>query len=537
MVHVILAFALVALLAVGMYGVLNRIPYTFSQENRRQWRCMGIIASALAALLLLIGAQRGSANTFQGAITWVSPAIVALVIGSSLYLLILAPGWKLRQMRSVRRFDPDIRIGIVGGGPAGLSVAEELRDRGYRNITILEGRPDAGGKSITRELDGVMYDGGQVWAIPSGRINRYFSRYGIPDRLRDLPRMRYVTREGRSPQNPWIMASKRRRRISLMRLVEIVRYSRALRAHSSLDNIGFRDARYADPIYAEPSHAWFRRHKLPFMEEALGPLIQVGCSGHLVGSMPFGYVAKVLGQFQRYSIAQTLAMAFPANRFMDADGLHGNQALWRRMAESHPGFRPGEPVDAIERGDVVRVRTRKASYEFDQLIWAAPPMAFPGIVKDATSEEADLFSRVRTYRRAVVIARFEGLAEGRLWLYRTTAQDGLPISHPRVIYGLKPGSMLFKCFPGLDEAGNTQDIARELEDFAERHGAKFRGIVAVHKWDYYPHFGPDDIRNGAWQRQEALQGLNRTWFVGELFAGAGIPLAAEYAADLVQQRF
>ena len=39
---------------------------------------------------------------------------------------------------------PDIRIGIVGAGPAGLTAAETLKQKGYINVTVLEKTDHAG---------------------------------------------------------------------------------------------------------------------------------------------------------------------------------------------------------------------------------------------------------------------------------------------------------------------------------------------------------------------------------------------------------
>lgn len=44
------------------------------------------------------------------------------------------------------------RIGIIGGGPAGLSAALYLQQKGYKHINILEKNAEVGGKALTVEL-------------------------------------------------------------------------------------------------------------------------------------------------------------------------------------------------------------------------------------------------------------------------------------------------------------------------------------------------------------------------------------------------
>ncbi|KAK3015484.1 hypothetical protein RJ639_005789 [Escallonia herrerae] len=60
-------------------------------------------------------------------------------------------------------FPTDTRIGIVGAGPSGLSVAYALTKLGYSNVTILEKHHSVGGMCESVEIEGRIYDlGGQV---------------------------------------------------------------------------------------------------------------------------------------------------------------------------------------------------------------------------------------------------------------------------------------------------------------------------------------------------------------------------------------
>nr|WP_247649546.1 FAD-dependent oxidoreductase [Mycobacterium ulcerans] len=58
------------------------------------------------------------------------------------------------------------RIAIVGAGAAGLSAAVRLRDRGYDDVTVLEGAQQVGGKACSVEVDGRDYDLGAVVITP-----------------------------------------------------------------------------------------------------------------------------------------------------------------------------------------------------------------------------------------------------------------------------------------------------------------------------------------------------------------------------------
>lgn len=56
-------------------------------------------------------------------------------------------GQPFPKIKGPGRFDT--KIGIIGGGPAGIHMAYKLKQRGYQNVTILEKSPRIGGKAET----------------------------------------------------------------------------------------------------------------------------------------------------------------------------------------------------------------------------------------------------------------------------------------------------------------------------------------------------------------------------------------------------
>ena len=65
------------------------------------------------------------------------------------------------------RFDPQTKICIIGGGPAGLSAAMYLEKKGYENYTILERNGWVGGKCHSPEYNGRRYEMGAIMGVPS----------------------------------------------------------------------------------------------------------------------------------------------------------------------------------------------------------------------------------------------------------------------------------------------------------------------------------------------------------------------------------
>ncbi|KAM3397759.1 hypothetical protein P3S68_001272 [Capsicum galapagoense] len=65
-------------------------------------------------------------------------------------------------------FGTNTKIGIIGGGPSGISAAYALVKLGYTNITILEKYHSVGGMCESVDIEGNIYDlGGQVVAANS----------------------------------------------------------------------------------------------------------------------------------------------------------------------------------------------------------------------------------------------------------------------------------------------------------------------------------------------------------------------------------
>ena len=61
------------------------------------------------------------------------------------------------------KFAKNISIGIIGAGAAGLSAANALKQKGYKNITILEKLARAGGKSHTVFIGDRSYELGTAF--------------------------------------------------------------------------------------------------------------------------------------------------------------------------------------------------------------------------------------------------------------------------------------------------------------------------------------------------------------------------------------
>lgn len=79
--------------------------------------------------------------------------------------------------RGVRAQSPSGHALVVGGGIAGLATAALLGHEGYR-VTVLEARPDLGGRAGSWEQDGFRFDTGPSWYLMPDVFDHFFRLLG-----------------------------------------------------------------------------------------------------------------------------------------------------------------------------------------------------------------------------------------------------------------------------------------------------------------------------------------------------------------------
>ena len=63
--------------------------------------------------------------------------------------------------------DKNVRVAIIGGGPAGLSAGMYLEKKGYDNYVIFEKSDRVGGKCWSPTYKGKRYEMGAIMGVPS----------------------------------------------------------------------------------------------------------------------------------------------------------------------------------------------------------------------------------------------------------------------------------------------------------------------------------------------------------------------------------
>ncbi len=405
---------------------------------------------------------------------------------------------------------PDRRIGIIGAGAAGLSLAHHLAEEGYRRVTVLEATGRVGGKCHTMDFEGRTYELGAGAMTPRyHEVRRLMRRVG----MKASPRWSglYVdTDVGRTSFVPpilggggWLRAPGETRR--LLRL---------FRKHPRILEPGFDgiDSR----LHASTTD-FARREGIEVVAELAAPFFT-----------GFGY-----GFYPETPAAYFLKYATIGGPVLELlDGGFGD--LWRRVAKNID-VRLDARIDSVTRtDDRVCVQTRDERHEFDALALACPlddALAF----LDASATEKALFSRLRYNPYVAVGAITRGMPRAR-WGFVPGNFRRARVGHPMFIYRRwKDSDLMF--FFGHPHEGDIDAFIEGARVAARSLGGRIEKIEIVKPWRYFPHVGTSDFDDGFYEKLEALQGERRTWYTGEALAFGAVEFCVAYSKELVKRCF
>jgi protoporphyrinogen/coproporphyrinogen III oxidase len=428
------------------------------------------------------------------------------------------------------------RIGIVGAGCAGLTAAEELRGLGFKNVTVLESKSRSGGKIFSmehteRDQDFIV-EGGTVWMIPSPLYDRYSTRYGLARDIQYTAPIKLVDLDTGRISSPYFIHTSVP---VLQRITQFIRFFFVAKPFGKVGKVGYADPAYRE-LHMSPA-VWYKKNGFQFVYEAFTPITNAAQMGYVEKDIPVLYVLRLIGLLLRFSPLMLLTLRLPKLR-------KGNQELWKRMAATHH-VHYGMHVQRVQRNrndDIVYVDAEdreggRHSYEFDHLIWTAPIDDFVRVA-DSTSAELDVFCRVRSIKRAIFTCRVENLATDSIYFIKNSIEQGFPLSHPFVFFEAAPGSKLFNFYPFMDDKTTIEEMEQHIRKVVTQMGGTY--VERVRDpiiWKWFPYFSGEDVHSGIFERLEALQGQQNTYFAGEVAAGISVPFGMEYAAKLVSRFF
>ena len=391
-----------------------------------------------------------------------------------------------------------LRVAVVGGGASGLTAALRAHEAGHQ-VTVFEEQPDIAGKCASRSWDGRAYDmGGHLATAAYVRTAALVGSLGLEIEPATITRELFVEEEGRIAD---FQVDEELRS-------QFLRYSEWRSGPGrSLSEPGFADAPAGARI---PLRAFLDEQGLARLGEAIGPSYTSTGYGYMSDpELPAFYFLRACEQA---GLLSQIPSDLP--RYWTIRG--GMQRLWDAVRARLPDVRTQARVSAVERREVVRVRSSAGIEEFDRVVMAVPTPVAQEIL-DLTLEERDLLGQVRHLRYFTVVTRARGLPTRAFYVLRPYTDDPAQIGAPVAFHHRYEGDkiVLFYSYASPDQSAEA--IAQRVRQEAARLGGVVDEVLEVKEWPYFPHVSSQSAQGGFYERFRAIQGKHATLWVGSLF--------------------
>ncbi len=468
------------------------------------------------------------------------------------------PDLSAETAKSRRKQGKDAEIVIVGAGPAGLSAAYYLKKNGYLNVTVIEKLGRVGGLCFTITEDYTCFDLGANYLTPDYRETlKLAAAYGletyaernivIADFREDQPGYRqktcWQTAKGSTPLLQFLWANLRYIYLR-WRLGPIVNPP----GHAGVSR---------HPELCVPFLDWLRHNRLMSLEKLFEVPIAVMGYGRLA-DVPAPYALKYMSLPTYFamcmkSIPFTTWWPWP-RRF-----ILGYQWLWQNVARELNVWINSE-ITSIERsGERLVIEYRRTQqnlnvlnserdrFEFDQLILACP-LAGDVLSRflQLSPEEAQLFGQVTTDPYCMISLKIPLPNLPPDFAMATIPLP--PIGTPWAIARQAAGSELVQFYArlpaeiGLDREAAHRKVLEAVRHLIARLGGDVKQMNddiwhSFDCWPYFIHVDSKAIAAGFYDRLEALQGTQGTYYAGALLDFELVERTVRYSRSLVGRYF
>jgi hypothetical protein len=412
-------------------------------------------------------------------------------------------------------------VAVVGGGPAGVSMAKLLQDSNLANVTVFESASRLGGKSMTVRHAGALHEMGTCYSTISHRVtNRWMRELGMRQAplgqvlVDGMPMMQFVKS---GPGKPLA--------------IEAIRFLMLWRRHQEAvrklpDHPQVRDE------CAMTIGEWLERHNFVRIRRFMLRTLT---------NMGYGFLDEV-------TTLQALRWCTPDLILSGALGqvrmpLEGWQPFWERLAEDMD-VRLNEPVIGVERRNQgVVLTTKSGEHRFDQVVVTIAPDEAAKALRlsqdeKAAAEALDWGQYVTTlcevdgwfdqheaesYSETLEPGAERGQLMSARRLTKTRAGAADPATNRIYLSGQYAGR--------LTGAQLEQRLARDIG----ARGAKLRNVILQKQWKYFPRYRPESVRQGLVSRMSAVQGHGGVWWSGAAFSHEAVSNIVSFNQNLVRR--
>lgn len=461
--------------------------------------------------------------------------------------------------------DKNVRICIIGGGPAGLSAGMYLEKKGYENYTILERLDRVGGKCWSPTYNGRRYEMGAIMGVPS-----YYAVHDVEEFCgitHDGPQLNrnYKDKNGKviepfePKKHPLKIPRLLRMKKQVKKLGELLetkykgydvnghrgvaqgRYDGYSQASAKREHISGENPNLKDLCL--PFNEFCKLNGVELIQDIwIGPFTSFGYG--YFDEIPAAYVLKYLD-------FQTCMNFVKINLWT---WKNGTQYIWEQLNDhlKNPA-RLNSRIDKVERKDgKVYVTVNGEVEEYDKIIVTAP-LHIPGTRADGQKgmdeyfdvrdDEKELFSKI-DYER-----------------YDVLAVETKPEDHPEISYyvfdNMTPETMghlmvYYRRWKDTKDQVITTYALRKHKNSAEIPYEECKKTVlkdleimhnpasnVVNEWSVYycPHVFSEDYAASWYDKVEAMQDKYDTFYAGEVMSFGDMDETAEYSRELVERFF
>lgn len=408
-------------------------------------------------------------------------------------------------------------IAIIGGGPAGLSLAKFLSNRDFAQVTVYEAKDTVGGKSESFYHGDAVVELGTCYATLYDKTTKSW--------MKELNIK--LIRNGTSNYDG-------------ADFMDFVRkgdgehfYLQALKFVAGGNNLRRRLATKSptQETLAEaamPILDWVRERGLFKMERFLYRALT---------GMGYGFVHETPTVQAHRWCGFPLLLSGAINQLHAPD--IGWSEFWRRLAEPFD-LDLGKPVVRIERiAEKTIVSTEKGSKQFDHVINTIPMDVFVDILENPSEQEILVAESVHWQSYATTLLAVENWFDDihtRGWSEGTSpgAAYGKLIAARKEAYEPDIGGQLYVTGQ-LSKDLKKNELVEILRDAIVKDGANITNIIEQRVWRYFPMYDKGAIEAGLLQTMREMQGQNNTWYSGSTFAFEAVGPIVNFNEGLADQ--
>ncbi|MCR5079142.1 MAG: FAD-dependent oxidoreductase [Bacilli bacterium] len=482
----------------------------------------------------------------------------------------------------------DLRVCIIGGGPAGLSAAMYLEKKGYENYVVYEKLNRVGGKCYSPLIE-VTHNGvTEKKSFETGAIMGAITYHAVhemeefggyhhcgPYWKEKEPNMRRefrkVTGEVYEPFNPKTDFSLRKVKGLLKLKKQMKKLNKLMQTkyvgYDCYGHLRIAEGKYygiskgvegycgatkenSFPNYIEGVNENLKDLALPFSEfckkNKVSEVMRIWIAPFT--SFGYGYFDEIPASLVMKYLDVTTALEFVKMGLWTWP--EGTQQIYEHVNKKlkHPAVLETEVVK-VERPEgkvIVTIRDKegKESVEtFDRLLVTTPLDHFKDFA-DATEEEKELFSKIVHEKYCDYIATFEPGMSPDISGYMVDNMVPERLGHAMVYYNRWqylgrdcPCTVYALRNHTGDPDVSYEDTMRMMDEDMSKVGFPIKEKLYAQEVYYCPHVSCEDFASGWYDKLEALQGNKNTFYAGEIISFGDMEDTCAASKDIVGRFF